>query len=145
FHPSVLEYNNPEMWKKLGEGEIIDLFQFNTQIGIETAKKVKPSNILEMAAANSLMRLMSEDGEVQPVDQFVRFKNDISLWYQEMKDYNLTDDEIKVLEKYLRSINGVADTQEVVMLMVMDEKIAGFTIEESNKLRKGIAKKKKEI
>lgn len=141
FHPNTLEYNNPEMWAKLGDGEVIDLFQFNTEIGMQTAKKVKPLNLLETAVANSLMRLMSDGGDIQPVDQYVKYKNDISLWYQEMKDHDLSDEDIHVMEKYLKDIYGVADTQEVVMQMVMDEKVAAFDVALSNKLRKAIAKK----
>lgn len=141
FHPDVIEYDNDEMWEKLSKNEVIDLFQFNTQIGLETAKKVKPANLLETAVANSLMRLMSDGSDLQPVDQYVKFKNDISLWYQEMRDYGLNDKEIQVLEKYLKPIYGVADTQEVVMLIVMDENISGFDVAKANKLRKAIAKK----
>lgn len=39
FHPDVLEYDAPEMWDMLGRGEIIDVFQFQTQIGIEAIRK----------------------------------------------------------------------------------------------------------
>lgn len=139
LHPDVIDYDKPELWEMVGKGEIMDLFQFSTEVGHQSAVKVKPKNLLEAAVTNSLMRLMS-DGEEQPVDTYVKFKNDISLWYQEMKDYGLTDDEIVVMERHLKDIYGVADTQEVVMTMVMDEQIAGFTIAESNKLRKAIAK-----
>lgn len=144
LHPDVLEYDSPDLWEMVGNGEIIDLFQFSTEVGHQSAVKVKPQSLLEAAVTNSLMRLMS-DGDEQPVDTYVKFKNDISLWYQEMKAYGLTDDEVKVLEKYLKDIHGVADTQEVVMQMVMDEKISGFTIKESNQLRKAIAKKKPKV
>jgi len=141
IHPNTLEYNDPKMWGMLSKNEVIDLFQFSTQIGIETAKKVKPENLLETAVANSLMRLMGDGSDIQPVDQFVKFKNDISLWYDEMREAGLTEDEIVIMEKYLKPIYGVADTQEVVMLMAMDEKISGFDVAASNKLRKSIAKK----
>ncbi|MCR8641367.1 PHP domain-containing protein [Paenibacillus sp. N1-5-1-14] len=141
IHPNTLEFKDPKMWEMISKNEVIDLFQFSTQIGIETAKKVKPENLLETAVANSLMRLMGDGSDIQPVDQFVKFKNDISLWYDEMREAGLNEDEIVVLEKYLKPIYGVADTQEVVMLMAMDERISGFDVAESNKLRKAIAKK----
>ena len=48
---------------------------------------------------------------------------------------------IRKLEKYLKDRCGVADTQEVLMQMVMDPQISGFTMQEANKLRKTIAKK----
>lgn len=83
------------------------------------------------------------DGEEQPVDTYVKYKNNLSLWYEEMRKYGLSDAEIKVIERHLKDIYGVADTQEVVMQMVMDNEIAGFDIKESNYLRKSIAKKKR--
>ncbi len=144
LHPDVIDYDKPELWEMVGKGEIMDLFQFSTEVGFQSALKVKPNNLLEAAVINSLMRLMS-DGEEQPVDTYIKFKNDIGLWYQEMQDYGLTDEEIMIMENYLKDIYGVADTQEVVMMMVMDEKIANFSIAESNKLRKAIAKKKEKV
>src|SRR5206468_8907178 len=108
-----------------------------------TTKKVKPENILEISVANSLMRLMSDGGEIQPVDLYVKYKNNISLWYDEMHSFNLIEEEIAVMEKHLKKIYGVADTQEVVMIMVMDEKISNYTIQDANVLRKAIAKKNK--
>ncbi|WP_425203763.1 DNA polymerase III subunit alpha [Priestia megaterium] len=144
LHPDVLIYENEELWKMLGDGNVMDLFQFSTEVGHQSAIKVKPQNLLEAAVTNSLMRLMA-DGEEQPVDTYVKYKSDIQLWYDEMKKYGLTDDEIMVMEDYLKEIYGVADTQEVVMQMVMDARISGFSIKESNQLRKAIAKKKEDV
>jgi DNA polymerase-3 subunit alpha len=140
LHPNVIEKEDPRIFEMLGEGTVPDLFQFSTEIGYQSAIKVKPSNLLETAAANSLMRLMSE-GQEQPIDTFIRFKNDINLWYEEMRSYNLSEEEIKVLEKHLLKLSGVADTQESVMLLSMDEKISGFDVKSANKLRKAIAKR----
>jgi DNA polymerase-3 subunit alpha len=140
LHPDKLEYNDPAIWKALGEGKIMDLFQFSTDIGLQSAIKVKPSSLLEMAAANSLMRLMS-DGDEQPIDTYIKYKNDISLWYEEMNNQGLNQDEVSVLEEHLLKLYGVADTQESVMLLSMDKRIAGFDVKEANKLRKAIAKK----
>src|SRR5690606_29241908 len=52
---------------------------------------------------------------------------------------------IKVMEKYLKDIYGVADTQEVVMQMAMDKDVVGFDIKNSDKIRKGIAKKQEKV
>lgn len=141
LHPNVIEKESPEIYRMLGEGTVPDLFQFSTEIGYQSAIKVKPRNLLEVASANSLMRLMSEGDGEQPIDTFVRFKNDLNQWYEEMKSFNLTENEIKIMEEYLLKLNGVADTQEVVMLLTMDERIAGFSVKDANKLRKTIAKK----
>nr|WP_212963761.1 PHP domain-containing protein [Siminovitchia fordii] len=143
LHPDNIDMNNAKLYEMLGSGEVMDLFQFSTEIGLQSAVKVKPNNLLETASANSLMRLMS-DGEEQPIDTFIKFKNDISLWYKEMREHGLNDSEITIMEKHLLKLNGVADTQESVMLLSMDKEIAGFSIEWANKLRKAIAKISKE-
>lgn len=48
---------------------------------------------------------------------------------------------MKILEKYLLKKNGVGESQEVIMQIVMDPHISGFDMKEANKLRKTIAKK----
>ena len=85
------------------------------------------------------MRLMS-DGE-QPIDIYVKQKTAPAIWYNDMRDSGLNNDEIKVLEKYLKAKDGVADSQEVVMQLSMDPQISGFDMKEANRLRKTIAKK----
>lgn len=141
LHPSSFDLNDPQLYKLIGSGEIVDLFQFSTDIGINTVKQVKPTTLVELAAANSLMRLMG-DGTESPIDSFVKYKENIDLWYKEMKNYELSVDEVKIMENYLLPLNGVADTQESVMLLSMDENVANFDVKEANKLRKVIAKKK---
>ena len=144
FHPEVINKENPELYKMIGEDKIVDLFQFSTQLGQAVVKKAQPKNLIELVSLNSLMRLMS-DGEEQPIDTFIRYKNDISLWYDEMREHGLTEEESAIFEKYLLVLNGISDTQESVMQMAMDDAIAGFTIKEANYLRKSIAKKKVEL
>lgn len=140
LHPRKLKYDDPEMWEKVSKNEIIDLFQFDTSVGLQCAQKVKPKNVLELAVTNSLMRLMS-DGDIQPVEKYILFKEKPELWIQEMKEYGLTDEEIEIMKEHLSEVHGVAETQEVIMLLAMDERIAGFSIEEANQLRKAVAKK----
>ena len=102
--------------------------------------------MVELATASSVMRLMEKGGEEQPIDTYVRYKNDISQWYDCMRnDYHLTEDEIKIIEKYLLKFHGIGATQEDVMLISMDEKISGFDVKNSNILRKGISKKDKQV
>lgn len=139
LHPDVLEMRDPEMFKLLFDGEIISAFQFETPVGRATLEKVKAENFDEIAAANSLMRL-STDGE-QPVDKYVRYKNDPSEWTKDMKEYGLNQDEQNILHKILDSRYGVCDTQELLMLLSMDEKISNFNLGQANLLRKSVAKK----
>lgn len=140
FHPDNLDLNNPRYYELLGEGEIPDLFQFDTALANQALITAKPSNLIEMAAVNSLMRLMG-DGNETPVETFTKFKNDISLWYEEMNEYNLNESEVRLMESYLLPISGIAETQEVAMLLSMDENIAGLDVQGANRLRKAIAKK----
>ena len=146
LHPDVLDYDTPEMWDMVGRGEITDLFQFDSPVGRVAIDKIKPRSLVELATASSVMRLMEKGGEEQPIDTYVRYKNDISQWYDCMRnDYHLTEDEIKIIEKYLLKFHGIGATQEDVMLISMDEKISGFDVKNSNILRKGISKKDKQV
>ena len=137
--PEVLDYDNQEMWDMVADGKISSLFQFDTLMGKQGIAAVHPRSLMELASTNALMRLMS-DGEL-PMDKYAKFKTAPQLWYDEMYNAGLNSDEIKVLEKYLKTRYGVADTQEVIMQLSMDPKISNFDMKEANKLRKTIAKK----
>ena len=116
------------------------MFQYDTPVGLATAKLIKPKNAMELAIANSLMRLMADESGVMPSETFEKYKNNIQLWYDEMRRYGLTEEEIKVMEKHLLTNSGVCECQEGIMLISMDEKISGFSVKEANKLRKTIAR-----
>lgn len=137
--PKNLNYTDPDMWKMAGNGEILELFQFDTAQGSKAVRLIKPTSIKDLAAGNSIMRLMC-DGE-QPLDIFVRHKKRMDDWYQEMRMAGLNNEEISLMEKYLSTVYGVAGSQEIVMQLSMDPHISGFNVPEANKLRKGIAKK----
>ena len=144
LHPDVLDYTSEEMWEMAERLEIVNLFQFQTQVGAKAIQAIKPRSLSELETANAAMRLMvkGQDKE-QPIDTFVRYKNDINEWYRCMReDYKLNEDEISILEKYLKNVYGVATMQEEVMLLSMDEHIAGFSMLDANYLRRSIAKKK---
>ncbi len=147
LHPDVLDYDTKEMWDMVAKNDVTDLFQFDTAVGLQAAKRIKPHSLIELATANSIMRLMvSGEGAEQPIDTYIRYKNDINEWYKCMRDeYHLTESEIKILEKYLLPVYGVGDTQEIVMEISMDDHISGFNVTQSNKLRKGIAKKDEKL
>ena len=143
FHPNVLPIdNNTKIWDAIENGKVLDLFQFDGEVGKQAAKKVKARNIVELCDANGLMRLMTaEKGQETPMDKYVRFKNDISLWYKEMDDFGLTKEEQKTLEPYFKSSYGVPPSQEQLMKMLMDKDICNFTLAEANAARKIVGKK----
>lgn len=141
FHPSVIDYLDKDLWNALAAGSVIDVFQFSSNVGLQTAQLVKPKNPLQMTLANAMMRLMGEEGEERPINRYNRLKNDISQWYQEIREFGLTEEEIKVIEPYYLTRGGVPATQEDLMLVCMDENIANFSLKEANAARKIVAKK----
>ena len=68
------------------------------------------------------MRLMAGRGKEQPIDRFIRFKEDKSQWDMTMKNYGLTKTEVQLMYHYLDQAHGVAATQEDLMEIVIDRK-----------------------
>jgi DNA polymerase-3 subunit alpha len=141
LHPDIIDKETPEIWDLLNRGELISAFQFDSPVGEQALKAIKPVNLLEATNANNLMRLMVEDGAEQPLEMYVRYKQDINQWYQDMKQFGLKPNEIEIMKKHLSQDYGVCSTQEGMMMISMDKNIAGFDVVESNILRKGVAKK----
>ena len=142
LHPNVLPKDNKQMWDALANNEVISCFQFDSSVGAQAAKKIKPQTPLEMADANGLMRLMTaEKGAETPLDKYVRFKNNIDLWYQEMTDFGLSYDEQKSLEPYFLRSYGVPPSQEQMMMILQDPDICNFSLKEANTARKIVGKK----
>lgn len=142
FHPNVLPLDDKRIWDTIQNGSVINVFQFDSEVGSQAAKKIKPKTILELSDANGLMRLMTaEKGAETPMEKYIRFKNNIDLWYKEMKSAGITEDEQHYLEPYFKSSYGVPPSQEQLMLMLMDKNICGFTLAEANAARKIVGKK----
>jgi DNA polymerase-3 subunit alpha len=142
FSPDVINTTDSQMWEMAAEGDIQDLFQFNTSVGEDAIRKVRPESVLEAAAANSLMRLMADRGDEQAIDRFVRHKKDINIWYREMNMHGITESEVEILKPYYLPVYGVPNTQEDMMLVLMDKQICNFDIVQANFARKVVAKKK---
>ena len=142
FHPNVLPIEEEKYWKPIQDVSILNIFQFDSDVGAQAAKKIKPASILELADANGLMRLMtSEKGEETPMEKYVRFKNNINLWYREMDEYGLTKAEQEVLKPYFLKSHGVPPSQEQMMMMLMDPQICHFSLADANSARKIVGKK----
>ena len=142
FHPDVLNLKNEEVWKHIKKNDILDFFQFDSQVGSQGIAKIQPNNIRELTDANGLIRLMTnEKGQESPLDRYARMKKDINLWYQEMVDCNLTEEEQKTLEPYYLESYGTPPSQEQLMLYLMDKNICNFSLKDANAARKIIGKK----
>lgn len=113
LHPDVLPLTDEKSWESIRNLKVLDLFQFDSDVGSQAVKKVKPKNIIELSDCNGLLRLMTaEDGGEQPLDKYVRFKNNIQLWYNEMKKYGLNAEEQKAVGPYFKPSFGVPPSQE---------------------------------
>ena len=137
-----IERNDPKMWQMVWNHQIMSLFQMEKQSGVQAIALVKPTSVDDLATINSVMRLMAAEGATeQPLERLARFKKDISLWYKEMTDYGLTQEEQLLLRKHLEGSYGICDSQEKFMMLVQEPQIGGFDLLWSDRLRRSIAKK----
>ena len=85
FHPEIMDIEDSNVWSAIQQNKVLNIFQFDSDVGAQAAKKIKPSNMRELADSNGLMRLMAaEKGAETPMDKYIIYKNNISLLYQEM-------------------------------------------------------------
>lgn len=140
IHPEVMDTTDKRIWEHLAAGDVLDVFQFATGVGLAVAKKLKPKDPMEMTAANAMMRLMSEKGKESQQDRFVRIqKVGIGAFDREMRQANLPEETIKLMHKHCDRYYGCCAIQEQMMEILMD--VAHFTLGEANSARKVVAKK----
>ena len=140
LHPEVIDTSDKRIWEHLAAGDILDVFQFSTGVGLAIAKKLKPKDPMEMTAANAMMRLMSEKGKESQQDRYYRIqKAGIQVFDKEMKDNHLPEEMIEKMHKHCDRYYGCCPLQEQMMEILMD--VAGFTLGEANNARKVVAKK----
>lgn len=139
IHPDVLEYDDPDMWAILPS--IYSVFQFDTPISSKALSATKPKSVMDLSAANSLLRLMPDGADETPIDRYIRYKNNHQEWVNDTVAFGLNDAERECLWEYLADAYGLADSQEKIMRLSMDKRVSGYTLKEANKLRKSIAKK----
>ena len=141
LHPDVLHYNEPEMWKLLANNQILDAFQMDTTVAKQSNKIIHPMTVPELAAVNSLMRLMPEKGNKTPVEEYVDYKAHPEKLKKEIEALRGDERQKHVLYDFLKTYNGVPSSQESVMYLSMIPELTNFTFGEANKLRKLISKK----
>ena len=141
-HPDVLPVDDPEIWDAIDNLEVLDLFQFATQVGGQAVKKLRPRNVKELSAINALIRLMAQEkGAETPIDRYYRIQHHPEGWDAEMERYGLTLEEQNIIKEYCSHTYGTLPLQDDLMLMMMDERLFGFNLEETDAARKIIGKK----
>ena len=140
IHPEVIDTTDTNIWNHLAAGDVLDVFQFSTGVGLAIAKKLKPKDPMEMTAANAMMRLMSEKGKESQQDRYVRIqKEGLAAFDREMRQHQLPEDMIKLMHKHCDRYWGCCAIQEQMMQILME--VANFTLGEANSARKVVAKK----
>ena len=140
IHPEVIDTTDQRIWDHLAAGDVMDVFQFSTGVGLAIAKKLKPQNPMEMTAANAMMRLMSEKDKESQQDRFVRIQNQgLGVFDAEMDKALFTDEQKALMHKHCDQYYGCCALQEQMMELLMD--VAGFSLGEANGARKVVAKK----
>ena len=140
IHPEVINTEDKSIWTHLAAGDVLDVFQFSGGVGLAIAKKLKPTDPLEMTAANAMMRLMSEKGVESQQDRYARIQREgIHIFDWEMKQKGLPQDIIEKMHKHCDKYYGCCAIQEQMMEILMD--VVGFTLGEANNARKIVAKK----
>lgn len=142
LHPEHIDTTDSTIWDALASGEVLDVFQFSGGVGLAIAKKLKPTDPLEMTAANAMMRLMSEKGKESQQDRYARIKEQgIKVFDDEMRMNHLPESMITAMHKHCDKYYGCCAIQEQMMEILMDSDIASFSLKEANDARKIVAKK----
>lgn len=110
-------------------GETIGVFQFESPGMQKYMKALKPDKFADLIAMNALYR----PGPLEYIPNFIARKHgDEEIVYDTPE-----------MEEFLAETYGITVYQEQVMLL--SQKLAGFTKGQADALRKGMGKKKKEI
>ena len=137
-----LERESKDMWHMVWRHEIQSLFQMEKQSGIQGIALTKPESVDDLAHLNSIIRLMAQEkGGEMPLNKYARFKDNIELWYDEMRYFGLKPSEMEILEPIIKGSYGICESQEAFMQLVQIPECGGFDLNFADKLRKAIAKK----
>jgi len=137
-----LEREDEKMWQMIWEHKIQALFQMEQQSGIQGIAIAKPKSVNDLSVLNSVIRLMApEKNAEQPLQTWARYRKDINQWYNEMRKYGLTEDEIDWLSHHNAVTDGLCESQEGLMSLVQEERLGGNSLTFADKCRKGVAKK----
>ncbi|AMQ58127.1 DNA polymerase III subunit alpha [Algoriphagus sanaruensis] len=110
-------------------GETVGIFQYESAGMQKYMRELKPTVFADLIAMNALYR----PGPLEYIPSFIRRKHG-----QEPITYDLDD-----MKEYLEETYGITVYQEQVMLL--SQKLAGFTKGEADVLRKAMGKKQKDV
>lgn len=127
--PESFPIDDVKTYELFQRGETVGVFQYESPGMQKYMKDLKPTVFADLIAMNALYR----PGPLEYIPSFVRRKNG-----EEEIKYDLD-----ACEEYLKETYGITVYQEQVMLL--SQKLAGFTKGEADVLRKAMGKKQKEV
>jgi DNA polymerase-3 subunit alpha len=129
LEPDAFPLDDEETYKLFQRGDTVGIFQYESAGMQKYLKELKPTVFADLIAMNALYR----PGPMDYIPSFVRRKHG-----EEDIEYDLP-----AMEEYLKETYGITVYQEQVMLL--SQKLAGFTKGEADVLRKAMGKKQKPV
>ena len=123
--PDDFPLDDEETYKLFQRGETIGIFQYESPGMQKHMKSLKPTEFADLIAMNALYR----PGPMEYIPSFIDRKHG-----REEITYDLDD-----MEEYLKETYGITVYQEQVMLL--SQKLAGFSKGDADMLRKAMGKK----
>ncbi|MEZ4881480.1 MAG: DNA polymerase III subunit alpha [Flavobacteriaceae bacterium] len=127
--PDNFPLNDEKTYELFQRGDTVGIFQYESAGMQKYMKELKPTVFADLIAMNALYR----PGPMEYIPSFVRRKHG-----EEEIEYDLP-----AMEEYLKETYGITVYQEQVMLL--SQKLAGFTKGEADVLRKAMGKKQKAV
>ncbi|SCW59805.1 DNA polymerase-3 subunit alpha [Ruminococcaceae bacterium YRB3002] len=125
----TIPLDDRNVYDMIGRGETLGVFQLESRGMTSFMKQLKPQSLEDIIAGIALYR----PGPMDQIPRYVECRHDAS---------KITYDH-PLLEPILRVTYGCAIYQEQVMQIVRD--LAGFSMGQSDNIRRAMSKKKKEI
>lgn len=133
---NINDFDDPKVWEFISDGRTKGVFQLESNLGRHWAKQLKPKNISEMAALISLLRPGC-------LKAYVDGKSMTQHYVDRKSGKDPVSYPHDSLEEILSETYGVLCYQE--QSMIIAKKIAGFSLQEADVLRKAIGKKKADL
>ena len=127
--PENFPIDDERTYELFQRGETVGIFQYESAGMQKYMRELKPTVFADLIAMNALYR----PGPLAYIPSFIKRKHGI-----EPIDYDLED-----MKEYLEETYGITVYQEQVMLL--SQKLAGFTKGEADVLRKAMGKKQKDV
>ena len=123
--PETFDLEDEKTYELFQKGETVGIFQYESPGMQKHMQHLKPTVFADLIAMNALYR----PGPMEYIPSFIKRKHG-----EEEVVYDLPD-----MEEYLKETYGITVYQEQVMLL--SQKLAGFTKGEADVLRKAMGKK----